>query len=61
MEILVKRNVRRRIKVDATIIMIGDGLMELSGMIPTSKLREMDGVRGVAYVYKGKEVRKLIF
>lgn len=61
MEILVKRNVRRRIKVDATIILIGDGLMELSGMIPTSKLREMEGVRGVAYVYKGKEVRKMIF
>ena len=44
MEILVKRNVRRRIKVDATIIMIGDGLMELAGMIPTSKLREMECV-----------------
>lgn len=57
----MKRNVRRRIKVDATIIMIGDGLMELAGMIPTSKLREMDGVRGVAYVYKGKEVRKIVF
>lgn len=61
METIVKRNVRRRIKVDATIIMIGDGLMELAGMIPTSKLREMEGVRGVAYVYKGKEVRKIVF
>ena len=62
MEVIIKKNARKRIKADVTIVLLSaGGLMTLKGYIPTTKLKENPDITGVAYQYKGTIVSKRVF
>ena len=62
MEVIIKRNARKRIKADLTIVLLSaGGLMTLKGYVSTTKLKENPDITGVAYQYKGTIVSKRVF